>query len=129
MGYIYEFNCDSCNIKEEFRLGHGMRDFDASVVVDRFADESVKKAIREAQEKRELWTFNWKLAQCEACGKLLRVPTVSVFGDDIVEYMDGSCECGMHTDKVIDVESRDIADIPCRTCSGKLTYKKVGFWD
>lgn len=127
MGQVIEIKCNQCGYSEKFYLGMGMRDCDKKVVEKYFTSHKAKELL----DSGDNWYFNWKLAKCHTCKRLLRIPVLDMFNEieGKYEFIENVC-CGKQIDDVITIpEPANELYIQCPKCEEKLEVTETMLWD
>lgn len=126
MGYIVEVKCNNCGLTKTFHLGNGKKDFNHDVVAKNFLNRDILNNI---YSNKCDWTFNWKLAVCNECGEIYRVPALLTFDEENgqKEFIEANCKCGCKDVSIIDVDENKMPI--CRECGEICIIQKNGLWD
>lgn len=127
MGQVIDVKCNKCGYSERFYLGMGMRDWDKAVVAGYFESCRAKEIL----DSGDSWCFNWKLARCNDCKRLLRVPVLDGLDEDKGRYeFIGAVCCGQPIDEIIDVpEQVGKLYTKCPKCEDELEASETMLWD
>ncbi len=130
MGYYLEINCATCQKKQTFRLGQGMRDHIPETVLCEFENPEAEQVqqILSTGAAEKIWNFQRALGICAECGKLLEVPvfTAHFLNDNSTANIIRKCHCGNVPTIITEPEDQDLS---CPQCNHMLEQRVTGFWD